>query len=375
MRLMLQMPLDGSGVNDSSLSLYSGRGEPTAVRTAATLVEVLVAIFVMAIGLLALLSLFPLGIIRMAQAIQDGRTAQTAANADEIALLKQVRYDPLFQSLFTTPNDPINPASPLPLDPDGASYAVLVDSMGYISSSAVGQIWLANDQNTNIQRSSVSYVGNTFSLAQRWFTLLDDLTFDIDGTAQKVGGTVEREINYSWAYLVQRPRASDPAVVNLQVVVFKGRSVSLTGDLTLSEYSYSGATGTAGSAYFNPTNNTVLFDYSGSGNTPPPVRAGDWLLDCTPVLTRKDPDPMKPGQRILADTTNAEFRTAHANFYRIVGVDEISDTQIEVEVETPLIGFPADAFPVDPTTNAYRGVAVIMENVVEVFPKGPGRRP
>jgi hypothetical protein len=45
------------------------------------LIEVLVAIFVMGVGLLALLTLFPLGALEMAQAIKDDRTATVAANA------------------------------------------------------------------------------------------------------------------------------------------------------------------------------------------------------------------------------------------------------------------------------------------------------
>jgi hypothetical protein len=54
-------------------------------RSGATLTEVLVAIFVMAIGLLALLTLFPLGALSMAQAIKDDRTAHSAKNAYGIA--------------------------------------------------------------------------------------------------------------------------------------------------------------------------------------------------------------------------------------------------------------------------------------------------
>jgi uncharacterized membrane protein len=45
------------------------------------LVEVLIAILIMGIGLLALLTLFPLGAIEMAQAIRDDRTAAVAADA------------------------------------------------------------------------------------------------------------------------------------------------------------------------------------------------------------------------------------------------------------------------------------------------------
>jgi prepilin-type N-terminal cleavage/methylation domain-containing protein len=50
-------------------------------RAGVTLIEVLVAIFIMGIGLLALLVLFPLGAIEMSQAIQDDRTAAFADRA------------------------------------------------------------------------------------------------------------------------------------------------------------------------------------------------------------------------------------------------------------------------------------------------------
>ena len=46
-----------------------------------TLVEVLVAIFIMGVGLLALLTLFPLGALRMAEAIKDDRAAAVATDA------------------------------------------------------------------------------------------------------------------------------------------------------------------------------------------------------------------------------------------------------------------------------------------------------
>jgi hypothetical protein len=52
-----------------------------ANRRAVTLTEVLIAIFLMGIGLMAILSLFPLGASQMAQAIQDQRTAEAAADA------------------------------------------------------------------------------------------------------------------------------------------------------------------------------------------------------------------------------------------------------------------------------------------------------
>src|SRR5690349_13186232 len=52
-----------------------------ARRRAVTLTEVLIAIFLMGIGLMAILSLFPLGAAQMAQALKDQRCAEAGTNA------------------------------------------------------------------------------------------------------------------------------------------------------------------------------------------------------------------------------------------------------------------------------------------------------
>jgi hypothetical protein len=75
-----------------------------------TLLEVLVAIFVTGVGLLALLVLFPLGVLNLAQAIQDDRTAALAADsvalsADGIDLLSRTQ-DFLRDSLFAGSAEP-----------------------------------------------------------------------------------------------------------------------------------------------------------------------------------------------------------------------------------------------------------------------------
>ncbi|OWK43610.1 type IV pilus modification PilV family protein [Fimbriiglobus ruber] len=52
-------------------------------RRGVTLVEVLVAMFVMALGMVALLTLFPLGAMQIGQALRDDRTGQVATQADK----------------------------------------------------------------------------------------------------------------------------------------------------------------------------------------------------------------------------------------------------------------------------------------------------
>jgi hypothetical protein len=61
-------------------------------RPGVTLTEVLVALFVMAIGMIALLTLFPLGAMQLSQAIKDDRTAQASNNADYLMRMFWRKY-------------------------------------------------------------------------------------------------------------------------------------------------------------------------------------------------------------------------------------------------------------------------------------------
>src|SRR5947207_2182363 len=65
-------------------------------RSGVTLVEVLVAIFVMGVGMIALLTLFPLGALQMAQAIKDDRTGHAAGNAAEVAKIWDIKRNPAY---------------------------------------------------------------------------------------------------------------------------------------------------------------------------------------------------------------------------------------------------------------------------------------
>jgi hypothetical protein len=131
----------------------------THTRPGATLTEVLVAIFVMAIGLLALLTLFPLGALSMAQAIKDDRTAHSAKNGFAIAQVFQIQTDQVvtnsgkLQTGAVYPgNSPVYFFNPYPGIPqsftgtagfllapdlkmipgyDGPSYPVYVDPWGW----------------------------------------------------------------------------------------------------------------------------------------------------------------------------------------------------------------------------------------------------
>src|SRR5947208_1166809 len=92
-------------------------------RAGVTLVEVLVSIFIMGIGMIALLTLFPLGAINIAQALRDDRAAQAVANASAYANAQDLRHDSVVTQKFTNQLTTLpvfsatGPSSPVYVDP------------------------------------------------------------------------------------------------------------------------------------------------------------------------------------------------------------------------------------------------------------------
>ena len=329
-------------------------------RKAVTLVEVLVAIFVMGIGMMALLTLFPLGVLRMAQAISDDRCATAAANGSAIATFKSIRHDssvrsPTWFSTYDIFKDAPTGERLLAADPEGPSYPVFVDPIG-VQTALVGsdaQHWLGIGGNVNtkgyIARCPTSFGFGTTN-AYKWFALLDDLNFDTQETGSSGGlprSPLQREIRYSWSYLVQRPRSSDSSVATCSVVVFNKRPLSLTGGLALPEASYN--------ATFNIATNVVTVNWGGA--SAPNVRAGDWILDATiETYTR------------LVNGVMTTYPRPHGYFYRIVGVTETGGTSVDLEVHQPIRGFPTGA-------STPNGVVMVLEGISEVYERGVDRKP
>src|SRR5579884_3316382 len=103
-------------------------------RPAVTLIEVLVTMFIMAIGMLALLTLFPLGAISMGQALKDDRCASAAAMAENVAIAMNVRHDPNVQATFTA-SIPLGINS-VYVDPYGALQGL--PNVGFVPGVSVG---------------------------------------------------------------------------------------------------------------------------------------------------------------------------------------------------------------------------------------------
>src|SRR5262245_40260831 len=102
-----------------------------------TLIEVLVAIFITGVGLLALLVLFPLGASEMAQSVRDDRTGHLKESMAATATIWNIRTDARVNQAMLASAPPWQGSLPA-RDPAGPSYAVLVDPIGVNSFPPTG---------------------------------------------------------------------------------------------------------------------------------------------------------------------------------------------------------------------------------------------
>jgi prepilin-type N-terminal cleavage/methylation domain-containing protein len=308
-------------------------------RPGLTLLEVLVAIFVAGVGMLALLVLFPLGALNMAQSLRDDRCAQAAAQAAALANALDLRHDSGTLAGFPAsafPAASLNVGKPVYLDPVGARY------IGFACPGSVA--------GTSLPRCTTSLVAPPAGVAAgawtlKWFSLGDDLSFDASGAAKTYADTgptgfIDRGGHYTWAYVLRpvfpkgppRTGTATPAQIDVEVVVYAGRDLQQkTG-----EQSYS--------ATHTPGSNKVVLNYAGLER--PALKRGSWLLDASPEPPTVAPQPRKQ---------------MHSFFYRVVDAEDLGAAGFQVEV---------DARPAEQITKV-----AVLENVAEVFVRGAGWRP
>lgn len=292
-------------------------------RRGVTLTEVLVAIFVSGLGLMALMTLFPLGAMNMAQAIKDDRCGIAAANA---ASVLRAYWRVSLETGGKTGGANGGAAQPDPvwggIEASLAKGPVFIDPIGYIQYNGTALAGV-------IPRMTLD-PNKDFTHAARWCWLADDINFNPNGTPV-VTGEIQRQGYYTWAWMVRWLKSADPngraRALDFDVVVYHNRSMSQSGGLTpLNE--------TALSASFAPAgydDRTVIVTYGGNK---PQIRKGSWILDAT----------MQP--------------TPQGFFYRVESVRDTGSTLI-LGVQMPFRGGPA----------AYQGTIVFMDSVAEVFPR------
>ncbi len=304
-------------------------------RTGATLMEVLVAIFVTAIGLLAMLALFPLGALTMARAISDDRTGHIAANAGAMAgsQMFDVRKNPNVQTAFVNPGGGLPKLTTLQ-GYNKSCYPVYVDPIGVAAYSAIpnAQSWVAADKG-HVPRVRLGNASATDLL--RWFTSLDDISFGSDGTPKPPA--LKRDNRYSWAYLCRKPYVGGE-LVDLTIVVYNGRTLQLSSVGVLQPLDETDYT-----AYFTAGGNVITMKWN-AGQQRPNIRKGSWILDTT----------IYPATEAGASPTP----DPKGYFYRVVNITEGAN-QMDLEIQGRIKGWD--------NANFNKGTAAVMERVAEVF--------
>ena len=298
---------------------------PHCRRPGLSLTEVLVALFVMALGIISLMTLFPLGAVQMGQALRDDRCGQTASQADGVVRLwwqtevvepptpTSPLKDPFFAALDTN-----TLGTPVPIDSPAPSYPIFVDPIGYFAKNLNQRLWVGNFPaaftptagDPRIRRFNMQKLINP-TLAIRACSMMDDITFDEFGKPDtlSVPGTVVREGAFNWCAVIQRPNNSNRYVADLKICVFHTKGL------------YGGHRVGAGPAdeerVYPPQPPTPL------ANTPGltrltlgtaigdlPIRSGSWVMD----------------------GSNGTV----TNFYRIQSITETGATTTDLELDTPL---------------------------------------
>ena len=181
-------------------------------RPAVTLMEVLIAMFIMAIGMLALLALFPVGAVSMAQALKDDRCAYASYMAENVAIANNLRYgDTVVNTAFASSA----PATGLVyVDAYAAQQISVQPTLGTVAGLPLPPV------GNGIPRVSPSFA-TTLVLADRWLSLPDDITFNQGGYPDTLstGMVVDRGRRYSIAYLLRRmvPVSLNPNPVPVQL--------------------------------------------------------------------------------------------------------------------------------------------------------------
>lgn len=315
-----------------------------------SLTEVLVALFILTLGVIGILTMFPLGAAQMALAVRDDRSAQAAVIADgymrtywRTQIVEQSGgTDPFFQA-FTNPSV-INSSLPsIQATATQPSYPVVIDPMGNLITSRTG---IFGDQSspTLIPRTSLNGITSQTSLfAYRTCSLVDNLGYNDNGTP-----TGDSEMRYNWLWVLQRPlnqSAPSPGAytANMTVVVFDRRPFLYPPATTPFEVVIPNASFTTGYT-------TVTINLS-AGQQAPDLRQGSWVMDAT----------------ILNPTGQLPIR--QANFYRVVSMAQnpSNPAQMLVELQTPIVapvGYSSSGY-------TYTGTLVSIRGVSGVFVRPP----
>jgi len=304
-----------------------------AARRGITLIEVLTAIFILGIGLLAILTLFPLGALNMARAVREDRAAAIGGNAAALANAIDLRNDNNVVTGMTSA-----PAGFLPPDPNGPSYPVFVDPVYFVlpGGSTIGYSGAAPPASPGLPRvipASLTTAPPGVPQSAARFTFLDEIAFEKTGQATGGGLAVNRPGAYNWAYLIRRPRSSSAALTETSIVVYANRANDAPAGETVI-YNSGNALGAAGTT-------SLSFPSALLPSPRPNLRKGGWILDGS-------------------YQTYGTGGMVNGYFYQIASISEAGGT-VALDLETPL--------------KANVTTLVLLDNVITVLDRGAGWKP
>jgi hypothetical protein len=342
---------------------------PGTQREGVTLLEVLTAIFIMGIGLLAILTLFPLGALSMARAVRDDRAATIAANAASMATALDLRHDTFVTDGFNIappgPNDLAGPSNLVFVDPayvvlNGDPYMggnpspALPAAAQFAGSAGVVRVAPAIARNMTVTPPANTYQTIPAQQVARWFTFQDEIEFERLGlpvgwsatwqTNPANPSTLRRPGTYTWAYVIRRPRYNWPEVAEATVLVYASRN-------TVVQEGEQPYTVTPVNVNYSPDvplgTSTIELTYT---NLPRPnIRQGSWLLDITPV-------PVK--------------NIVNGDFYKVASVADKDNTTLTIQLDRTIVypwTPPAPAGKTIPFTAPYKAVPTSMVHLANVI--------
>lgn len=243
-------------------------------RSGLTLLEVLITIFVMGIGMLSVLTLFPLAARKIGIAIDMDRATQAAANASAISSLpvrsslsiREAASKYFDEKLAATPSAGSKPSDVIHYD--GAGYAA-TSSGPFLIGTLVpeflppgGRLW------------------SWPVLNRAEIVSLDEYPFDDAGNPE-VGG--RRSERYSSSFLFRRNRLDDENTMETVILIYAGRPFDF-GNQNERPLSL-----TAIGAPFTPNSNgsseiqiTDPFPVTLAGTPDRVIHRGSWIVDISP---------------------------------------------------------------------------------------------
>lgn len=322
--------------------------------------EVLIAIFILAVGMVSVMAFFPLGALNMVRSVRDQRCSQLATNGntmlhawwreswlanDGLIVPEEVasRNEPTIECLDT---DPLTGLSILRTD-TGYSHPVMIDPLGIAAygPSVGGFITRRHLSNGALYPTDPGSTTNFRRNQLRLCALPDDITFDRDGVPSNPNsvGALDRGYRYSCAWIMQREHNSNPYDVRVFCLTFDNRPIDLPDGDQIYPQAQLVSPGTYGDQ------NTIGL-ISPAGNLPRTRKAG-WIMVAYHVTyPQGGVAQFKPSRWVVS-------------FHRTIGMEDT----ISGSVNTRRLNLEQ---PIQTPANFDDVRVVVFEKLAEVFDRG-----